>query len=73
MATDVAWLESGNFKPQAPTLPSVPTRHEAMIYIYIYIGSLKVSPPALVIGCFLVLATSARGAPLTKIDGKIGE
>jgi hypothetical protein len=29
-----------------------------------------VLPPALVIGCFLVLAMRARGAPLTKTDGK---
>ena len=36
-------------------------------------GLLKVSPPALVTGCFLVLAMKARGAPLTKTDGKIGE
>jgi hypothetical protein len=34
---------------------------------------LQVSPPALVIGCFLVFAMRARGAPLTKTDGKIGE
>jgi hypothetical protein len=30
LANDVAWLKSGGFKPQAPTLPSVP-RHEARI------------------------------------------
>ena len=34
------------------------------------VGALKVLPPALVIGCFLVLAMRARGAPLTKTDGK---
>ena len=28
LANDVAWFKSGGFKPQAPTLPSVP-RHEA--------------------------------------------
>ena len=53
--------------PQAPTLPSVPKR-EARTYDFS-----NVSPPALVIGCFLVLATRARGAPFTKTDGKIGE
>jgi hypothetical protein len=67
LANDVAWLKSGGLKPQAPTLPSVP-KHEAR-----NIGLLKVSPPALVIGCFLVLAMRARGASLTKTDGKIGE
>ena len=30
------------------------------------------SPPALVIDCFLVLAMRAQGVPLTKIDDKIG-
>jgi hypothetical protein len=38
-----------------------------------YIGFLKMSPWALVIGCFLVLAMRAQGASLTKTDGKIGE
>ena len=31
------------------------------------------SLPALVIGCFLVLAMRAHGAPLTKTDGEIDE
>jgi hypothetical protein len=68
LANDVAWLNSGGLKPQAPTLPSVP-KHEACNNI----GLLKVSPPTLVIGCFLVLAMRPLGASLTKTDGKIGE
>jgi hypothetical protein len=67
LANDVAWLKGGGFKPQAPTLPLVPKREGKNI------GLLTVFHPALVIGSFLVLATRARGAPLTKTNGKIGE
>jgi hypothetical protein len=44
LTNDVAWFKSGGFKPQAPTLPSVP-KYEARMYV----GPLKVLPPALVI------------------------
>ena len=48
-----------------PTLPSV-HRHETR-----NVGPLKVLPPAHCGWLFLVLAMRARGAPLTKTNGKI--
>jgi hypothetical protein len=43
-------------------------KHEARLHDF-----LKVPPLALVIGFFLILTMRARGASLTKTDGKMGE
>ena len=60
LANDVAWFKSGGFKPQAPTLPSVP-RHECR--------SIKGVASRPCDEFLLVLAMRARGAPSTKTYG----
>ena len=68
MASDVAWFKSRGFKPQAPTLPSVPTHERQERRTFKSVASCPCD------WLLLVLAMrAARRAPLAKTDVEIDE